>query len=856
MKKVKSFSGIKVVSPPAEDIKKVEPLYFEDILKSIPDVNKLSDEQLKRLVACKREIETRQEKYAIIYYKPQPHQTPFHKSNKKLRLCSGANQCLSGDEYVYLEDGIKRADEVKDGDKITGGVVSGVKKFNDVIYEVLFDNSIKIKVNGKHPFFWRKSSYYKNGDWQETEQIYNMPKQIKCSNKGYVFFKSPDDVAKEGIKLDNAKLLGYLTSDGYISLSQSIKFTNINTLFLKEVEDLALKHFGISAKWYKKGKGYDLLLTNKKNFPNPIKKCLNEMGITNDSFGEILKADKNSLVEFIKGYFNGDGYLLIRKCKDRNNLTPEIGFCVGNSRNQAYELQYILWRLGVMSYVREEYFDSNGRKFYRVKVNSCDTEKIIKLLDWAKYPEKFVRALEAIKCIPSRHIKDSDGGRWVRITDVKKIGDGDVIGWQTIGTNEITSYCGMRMHNSGKSLSSVIEGIWISLGIHPYKKIKVPNRGRVVASDIQKGLGENIQNIYDKYCPKSEINAVKRYPGGQISKIIYNNGSTVDFLSYEQDDKMFEGWVGDWATFDEPPPRNKFVATMRGLMRYNGICWMALTPLSEPWIYDEIYTQAGASPSQPDVFVFDILDNKYLSKEQIEDFEKRLTPDEKEARLHGRFKHLSGLIYKEIKPDTHIIDDFEIPNDWTRYCAMDYHPRTPCAVAWIAVDPKGRFYVYDELWIDKTIKEISDVINGKEDKKMVRARFIDPLSATPDRITGSSPQREFARSGLHFRSARKDWVTGKNAVHEALKLDKENKPGLFFFKNGAAKVINAFLRYQWDEYSDNREGEKETPKKKFAHFPDVVRYMLVERPTYQNRQKINYPQQEYEGHKYTGYSFA
>ena len=413
-------------------------------------------------------------------------------------------------------------------------------------------------------------------------------------------------------------------------------------------------------------------------------------------------------------------------------------------------------------------------------------------------------------------------------------------------------------NQSGKTIATCSEGIMLSLGIHPYRKIRVPNKGRVVATDLQKGIGEVVGAKYKELIPMSEVRRMKYYPGGEYKKCFWKNGSVTEFMSYEQDDLAFEGWVGDWVQFDEPPPRSKYVACMRGLMRYKGICFMALTPLSEPWIYDEIYTQTGAGVDQPDVFTFDINDNKYLSKAEIADFESRLTEDEKEARLHGRFQHLSGLIYKEFNPSVHIVDAFDIPKEWTRYNAMDYHPRVPCALGWIAVSPQGRFYAYDELWVNDTVRNICEAVKAKEGTNVIRARFIDPLSATPDRISGSCAQREFIRSGLAYRSATKDFAIGKNLVCEALKLDKEGKAGIYFLRGRVPRTIEAITHYQWDEYAKGDDkGQKETPKKKYAHFCDVVRYILVTRPSHVSKET-----QQLEGiaeemnekkHRFTGY---
>jgi phage terminase large subunit-like protein len=420
-------------------------------------------------------------------------------------------------------------------------------------------------------------------------------------------------------------------------------------------------------------------------------------------------------------------------------------------------------------------------------------------------------------------------------------------------------------NQTGKTEAAVAEGIWITLGIHPYKKIDIPNKGRVIAADLDKGIEEVIHTKYKKLMPPSEIRKISKYSGGQLKKIYLKNGSTIEFLSYEQDVKVFEGWTGNWVQFDEPPPRSIFVATMRGLMRYAGIAWLALTPLSEPWIYDDLYLPGMKNDEKINIYNWDILDNKYLTKEEVEDFEKRLNSDEKAARLRGKFKHLSGLIYKKFGKE-HIIKSFKIPSDWTRYCAMDYHSRVPCAILWAAVDPEGTVYFYDELWIDKNIPEISEAIASKEEENGVsRIRLIDSLSATPDRITGRSPQREFLRCGqelghsLAFRSSDKSWNVGKNTVDEYLTIIND-KAGAYFFEDKVSNCITGMTHYQWDEYAGTRNYgiKKETPAKAFSHFPDCVRYILITRPSYQreivqNEEEDNFHENNFKMNPLTGY---
>ena len=421
-------------------------------------------------------------------------------------------------------------------------------------------------------------------------------------------------------------------------------------------------------------------------------------------------------------------------------------------------------------------------------------------------------------------------------------------------------------NQTGKTECSCADGIMISLGIHPHIKIPVPNRGRVIATDISKGIGEVIGVKYNKLIPMEMVEKIVKYPGHEYKKIFYKNGSTVEFLSYEQDVKVFEGWTGHWAQFDEPPPRPIYVATYRGLMRYEGIMWGAMTPLDEPWIYDEIFLKASKDPNTPSVFIFDIYQNKYLPLEQIKKFEENIPEDEKEARLHGQFKHLKGLIYKSFGME-HRIPSFEIPKDWTRYCAMDYHPRTPCSMLWVAIDPHGTAYVYDELWIDKTLSGLVEAIIVKETEHGVlpARRKIDNLSSTPERGTGRSSVNQIWHLSkelgcpLVFRGSNKNWVLGKHSVDKYLQV-KNGVPGIYFFEDKVPKCIKAMQHYQWDEYAgvkSEKRGKKETPAAQYAHFPDTLRYILVDNPKYRRKIPLEFRDlEENHGNEVTGYNYG
>lgn len=62
-------------------------------------------------------------------------------------------------------------------------------------------------------------------------------------------------------------------------------------------------------------------------------------------------------------------------------------------------------------------------------------------------------------------------------------------------------------------------------------------------------------------------------------------------------------------------------------------------------------------------------------------------------------------VYPNFKDDdTCLVDDFAIPESWTRYFVLDPHPgsRTPHAFLWGAMAPDDTLYIYRELWPSKS----------------------------------------------------------------------------------------------------------------------------------------------------------
>lgn len=418
-------------------------------------------------------------------------------------------------------------------------------------------------------------------------------------------------------------------------------------------------------------------------------------------------------------------------------------------------------------------------------------------------------------------------------------------------------------NRTGKTTCGGVDFLFHVTGIYPDwypEDLRIPGPviGRIIAKDFQKGVGEVIIPFLEEWLDNSLVARKQRNPLGIPVKWILKNGSVFDILTHEQTTEQFEGWRGHIAWFDEPPPRDKYIATLRGLVDFHGRNWLTLTPLTQPWIYDNIYTKAD----NKSIFVetVDIRENPYLSEDAIKEFERNLTEDEKEARLHGRFLHLTGLIYKEFSPDFNICEPVKVQKHWTRYFCIDPHERMPTACLWLAVDPDDKHWVYDELWLgDMSIEEIARAILTQEGDMSPHFRFIDPHNDKDHNLAGGfNIRKELMKYGIFCQRANSDPSLGKSRIKHALKahfskVSKQFMPQLRVSRT-CLQTIYEFQHYQWDNYRRTDEYDlKEQVKKKHDHFMDCLRYIYNFGPRYVPRDQWDDDEEVvYEG-EYTKY---
>lgn len=463
-------------------------------------------------------------------------------------------------------------------------------------------------------------------------------------------------------------------------------------------------------------------------------------------------------------------------------------------------------------------------------------------------------------------------------------------------------------NQSGKTVVGVAEDIAHAMGFRPWLEkedrdfriaIKVPNVGMVGCEVAGQTLSQRIEPLFTELIPKFCGPDISRYSDGSIKslKLTYDYegkpcGSTIHFRSYVQPAESYEGMIFDWIHWDEPPPRAVLNAAERGKMSTNAPSWFTMTPLKEPYIYDIFSLKAfnnGGEDQEISVFRGATWDNcqdwcrecnitieandpekiepgamrpvkrcpgcrkimGFMPRAGIENYLKKITdPDEREAREEGKWKHLSGCVYKELERDTHLYDDFDIPSDWMRIEVVDPHDAKPSRWLFGAVSPEeiviagkpaNRIYWYDYLLLTGTIHDMVRRVKvrraemGYQHAQMVilDAKYGARTVKTMEGET--SWEEELDKAGIRnirlSHSAPGDVSLGHKAVKDYLRpqfsalLGKEI-PGMMFATSGCAGdrgPIQDMFNYRWDEASDK-------PEEDFKDMADCVRYAALEQP--------------------------
>jgi len=317
----------------------------------------------------------------------------------------------------------------------------------------------------------------------------------------------------------------------------------------------------------------------------------------------------------------------------------------------------------------------------------------------------------------------------------------------------------------------------------------------------------------EKYCPQGT--QFTRWKAQDRAQITLPNGGTILSLSAESGREKYQGAAVSLVILDEEHPRSIFDECMLRTVDNRGRVVLTMTPLKGiTWPHETFFENPTNGYSS---YAISGLDNPYISSAKLVRTIGHMSEEAKRSRLFGEFVNQQGIVYSEFNRNTHVVEAFEIPEDWPKYRSIDFGTKNPFACLWFALDPSDDvLHVYREYYAT----ERTTVENGNFVVALSRGENYDWTVADPESRDG---RLTLAREcGFDTKAAPKHIgvVETINWVKERLALDANGKPHLLVHNN-CRNLIKEFRLYRWSEGNG-----KDKPIKANDHALDALRYQV------------------------------
>lgn len=242
-----------------------------------------------------------------------------------------------------------------------------------------------------------------------------------------------------------------------------------------------------------------------------------------------------------------------------------------------------------------------------------------------------------------------------------------------------------------------------------------------------------------------------------------------------------------------------------------------------------------------------VTDNRALMENDPDYIEKlkSLPPKLRKAWLEGDWNIFEGQFFEEFTDDkshyadrryTHVIDPFEVPEDWTVYRSFDFGYSKPFSCDWWAIDYEGRAYLILQLygctgtpnegvkWDPDRI--FSEICRVEREHRWLRGKRIIGVADPSiwDASRGSAIIESADRNFVHFQPGDNKRLPGWMQCHYRLSFDENGYPMVYFFNTCKDAVRTLPLL----TYSERSPEDLDTDAE--DHFADSFRYFCMCRP--------------------------
>lgn len=269
----------------------------------------------------------------------------------------------------------------------------------------------------------------------------------------------------------------------------------------------------------------------------------------------------------------------------------------------------------------------------------------------------------------------------------------------------------MGGNRGGKTFSTIADDCLILLRRHPYRNHMYadrPRRLRFIGVDFERGVDQTALPYFSQLIPPSYlIDGAWEKSYRKAEHMLYlADGSTVSFMSYEQDPNKFQSVSLDHIHFDEEPPKPIFDESVLRVLDTGGTLTISETPVEQmEWLQDDILDPINEGTLTTWAhFELDTRQNIHLPVAELQELEAGMTEHEKTIRLAGQYDNSSSMVFPEFTRKYPNVIPAEAFNprynrdDWRFYRSMDHGFANPTAWGWHAAHLDGTIITFELLY--------------------------------------------------------------------------------------------------------------------------------------------------------------
>jgi hypothetical protein len=247
---------------------------------------------------------------------------------------------------------------------------------------------------------------------------------------------------------------------------------------------------------------------------------------------------------------------------------------------------------------------------------------------------------------------------------------------------------------------------------------------------------------------------------------------------------------------------------------YSGGGWLK-TDFYDHWKKEQENPGCDPIGQDIDIFQFPSTVNPKFSLEEFESARQSMPEWKFKMLYQGQFANPVGLVYDAFHTETNLIKRFRIPDEWGRYCGMDFGNDT-CAI-FFAVDPAtGFIYAYREYYaMGKSTLQHADDLKSLSSGETIR------------KCTGGAPGDEGWRGDFTKAGWRVSQPTVKHVEQGIDRCYAFMKTGKLFIFSDLYQLVDEISTYSY-RVDDTGHPTQDIANKQRYHGCDSMRYILSE----------------------------